>query len=236
MKSTGASTRCAARIACALLGAIGGGQPVAEPVRRVVALGELGRQRIALVAGDAAQDAVDQPGEARGARVGFGVGDGEVDGGAVGDVEEQDLRRGDMQHMRELMRIGRQRPLEPRARPAAQIVPRNLQRRRQDGAHQRRGRACRARGSSGWPWSWSVRPSSGVLRVDDGGEQLCRRLARRQARDYFAGAAADRRAARPRSGRDLPCRVAPRQDHGPLKPLRGPVGLRPHGLASALRV
>ena len=185
--------------------AIGGGQPVAEPFRRVVAFVELGRQSVALVAGDAAQDAVDQAGEALGARVGLGVRDGEVDRGAVGDVEEQDLRGSDVQHMRKLMRIGRQRPLEP---PRDQ--PRNRaaipQRRRQDRAHQRPV-AHLERAEVGMAVVMVGEPVERRACVDDRGEQLCRRLARRQPRDLRRRCRARLRCSRPRSGRRRPCRV-----------------------------
>ena len=122
-----------------------------------------------------AQHAVDEAGKPRRARVGLGMGDGEIDGGAVGNVEEQDLRGRDMQHVRQRRGVGRQRLFEAAGQQIGDGDA-EAQRGDQDGAHQARSRRSSAR-YCGWPLSLSVSPSSGVAGVDDGGQQLRRRLA-----------------------------------------------------------
>ena len=113
VKSTGASTRWAARIRAALLGAVGRRQPLGEPVRRIDGLCEHGAKLGLLGAGKPTQHRVDQSRKPRRARIGFGMGDGEVDGRAVGHVKKQDLRRRDIEDVRKGRRVGRQRPIEP---------------------------------------------------------------------------------------------------------------------------
>ena len=87
-----------------------------QPGRHIVRLGGQVAQALRILA-HAAQDRVDETGEALRARV-VGKAHGEVDGRAVGHVEMQDLRRAHMQDVVEVTGLSWQRPVEEaRQRP-----------------------------------------------------------------------------------------------------------------------
>ena len=88
--------------------ALGDGARRALAIGRAPALGEPGgrivverigtRQDQIAVAGDRAQHRVGEPRERRAGRIGARRLDREVDGRMIGDIEKQDLRRGDDEH------------------------------------------------------------------------------------------------------------------------------------------
>ena len=219
VKSTGASTRWAASICSGLVGAVGGLQPVGKPFWRFVGGGKGGRQFRFLGARQRAQHAVDEAGKALRARVGLGVGHGKVDGGAVGNVEEQDLRRRHMQYVRQSGGVGRQRLFQaPRQQPRYGHAV--AQRGDQYGAHQA-AVAQVERLVLRMAVLVVGQPVERRPGIDDGGKQPRRRLAGGEAGDEFAAGCLVR----------SPEMCGPRlwrhaHDHRPL----GPVGLRPHGL------
>ncbi len=141
---------------------------------------------------------------------------GKVDGCAVGCVEEQYLRRRHMQNVRQGGGVGGQGLLQPagKQRRYRQAV---AQRRDQYGAHQR-AVARVERPVLRMTMFIVGQPVERCMRVDDGGQQPRRRLARGKAGDIAVRPLVSRRRASP-SLRYV-------HDHGPL----GPVGLRPHGL------
>ena len=91
-------------------------------------------EELRALAGDAPQHRVDQAGVTRRAPVGLHQTHREVDGGVVGDVEPQDLRRPDEQHGFDPRRVGGK--LEPVAEEMAQR-PEPAQHHRHQRAHQR---------------------------------------------------------------------------------------------------
>jgi hypothetical protein len=82
-----------------LVDTIGSFQAVGKPFRRFVGDGKRCSQLGLLGPRQCTQHAVDETREAHRARIGLGVGHGKVYGGAVGNVEEQDLRRRHLQNM-----------------------------------------------------------------------------------------------------------------------------------------
>ncbi len=182
-------------------------------------------RRCSFVPGDPAQHGIHQRGEARCTRIGLGVGDGEVDGGAVRHIQEKDLRRTDMQDVRQRRRIA------PAGASAAATDQRldgaaMTQRADQDRAHQRtvtrlqRPVLRMTMLGIGQAVQWG-------FGVDDGGKQPRRGLPRTRGR-------AGRLLGVHGIGHRLPCFARRRRrtlhDQRPLPALFGPVGLRPHGL------
>src|SRR6516165_2763400 len=105
-----------------------------QPLRRVERDRVDAGEELRALAGDAPQHRVDQAGVTRRAPVGLHQTHREVDGGVVGDVEPQDLRRPDEQHGFDPRRVGRK--LEPVAEEMAQR-PEPAQHHRHQGPHQR---------------------------------------------------------------------------------------------------
>ena len=113
------------------------------------------------VAHQIAEHAVDEPARAPGAAVAARLLDGEVDGGVIGHVEEEDLRRGDVKDGGKRAGIFRQRPVERLRKRRLDLAAAAQRRRRGWRASSARSRRSSAR-KCGLPCVSSRSASSGT--------------------------------------------------------------------------
>ena len=104
------------------VGPVGRAPPLPQPIRDVEAHAILGREQLRPALGDAAQDGVDQLGEAVRAAIAPGRLDRQIDDGVRGHVEADELGGAGEQDRPQAALVARQRPLQEGAEHVLQLA------------------------------------------------------------------------------------------------------------------